>query len=330
MFSSYLRAYANAFTNFTDFRGRATRSEFWPFVITHFAIMVLLTILFVLVSALAVISDVGHLVTIFAAIVWTYEIGALLPAVAVTVRRLHDTSRSGWWTMFLLVPIVGWALLLLMLLQGTSAYDRSVAADYNPITHPVGAISQGTSAYDRPVAADYNPITQPVGTISRGGVKKEMLYVINIVLIVASLGGVLGGFVPNAEYHWGFGDWGESENLNVFQLGGFLAEATDDNGTETFITIVVAILLLAQSVTLIMALAGIAIGRWPPLLGIGVVLSSLIMFLISIGLALFVIALAADDDIPMSVGPGVFLMALCGLMALVFSIWGAAVLSKQN
>ncbi len=54
-----------------------------------------------------------------------YSLAVLLPALAVTVRRLHDTNRSAWWLLIGLVPLIGgiW-MLLLTVLEGTSGANR--------------------------------------------------------------------------------------------------------------------------------------------------------------------------------------------------------------
>ncbi len=44
-----------------------------------------------------------------------YSLAVVLPSLAVTVRRLHDTDRSGWWLVILLVPIVGAIVFLLFM-----------------------------------------------------------------------------------------------------------------------------------------------------------------------------------------------------------------------
>ncbi len=48
----------------------------------------------------------------------------IVPLIAVTVRRLHDTDRSGWWYLLMLVPFVGLVVLVFMLLPGTPGHNR--------------------------------------------------------------------------------------------------------------------------------------------------------------------------------------------------------------
>src|SRR5262245_29525103 len=64
-------------------------------------------------------------VTFFQILYYVYGLAVLLPGLAVAVRRLHDTARSGWWILIALVPFIGgiW-LLVLMCLEGTSGPNQ--------------------------------------------------------------------------------------------------------------------------------------------------------------------------------------------------------------
>ncbi len=75
--------------------GRARRNEFWMFVLISAVVVLVLGFVNGLMGA-----DVP-------ALPLAYTLAVVLPGLAVTVRRLHDTDRSGWWLLILLVPIVG-------------------------------------------------------------------------------------------------------------------------------------------------------------------------------------------------------------------------------
>jgi uncharacterized membrane protein YhaH (DUF805 family) len=83
---------------YADFEGDATRSEYWWFALFIFIVGTLLTILAKPVALL-------------------FYVGTLVPSVAVGIRRLHDTNRSGWWLLVGLVPFIGWLLLLIFMTQ---------------------------------------------------------------------------------------------------------------------------------------------------------------------------------------------------------------------
>ncbi len=87
------------FKNYAKFSGRARRSEFWYFQLFNFVIS----------SALNVVSQSLWYATdsyAFLSISYIYSLAVAIPALAVTVRRLHDTGRSGWWLLAYYLPIV--------------------------------------------------------------------------------------------------------------------------------------------------------------------------------------------------------------------------------
>ena len=97
-------------------RGRASRSEYWWFtlfsVLTNVALQVLAT--FVSESGAASLAIVVGLATIG----WGVWVG--LAGIAVTIRRLHDTNRSGWHFWWMLAPYVGAIILLIFEVQGST------------------------------------------------------------------------------------------------------------------------------------------------------------------------------------------------------------------
>jgi len=91
--SSYQQAILTCFKKFADFKGRARRSEFWYFEL----FCVLISLLLSLVN-----EELATLVMLI----------TFIPNIAVSVRRLHDIGRSGWWMLIVAIPIVGILLLL--------------------------------------------------------------------------------------------------------------------------------------------------------------------------------------------------------------------------
>jgi uncharacterized membrane protein YhaH (DUF805 family) len=102
---TFTESVKTCFTKYADFKGCASKSEYWWWAL--FA--------FVGTMALGVISD-----KLSAA----FSIATLLPYLAVGTRRLHDTDRSGWQQLWSLVPIVGWILLLLWLIEDSKQPNR--------------------------------------------------------------------------------------------------------------------------------------------------------------------------------------------------------------
>jgi uncharacterized membrane protein YhaH (DUF805 family) len=100
--------YTEVLKKYAVFTGRARRAEYWSFWLVNFVIIVVLSV---------VGGFLGRAVGSF--LVGIYSLAVLVPHLAVAVRRLHDTGKSGWWVLILLVPFVGWiALLILLVLEG--------------------------------------------------------------------------------------------------------------------------------------------------------------------------------------------------------------------
>lgn len=100
-----------ALQNYADFSGRARRQEFWMF----FLLQIIATAV-----AMGIDSAIG-----MPAMTAVVGLGLLIPAISVTVRRLHDTDRSGWWILVGLVPFVGpIALFVFYVLEGTPGPNR--------------------------------------------------------------------------------------------------------------------------------------------------------------------------------------------------------------
>ena len=89
-----MSTYLAVLRNYADFNGRARRKEFWTFVLISFLIVFCLIVIEGLIGL--GFEDDDLLATI-------YQLGVLVPTVAVGVRRMHDTGHSGWWYLF---PIV--------------------------------------------------------------------------------------------------------------------------------------------------------------------------------------------------------------------------------
>lgn len=96
-----MKHYTNVLKKYADFSGRARRQEFWMFTLIQAAIVIVLAIIDLALET-------------FPLFLGLYFLGTLLPNLAVTVRRLHDLGKSGWWYFISFVPFVGgiWLLVL--------------------------------------------------------------------------------------------------------------------------------------------------------------------------------------------------------------------------
>jgi uncharacterized membrane protein YhaH (DUF805 family) len=95
--------------DYANFQGRSQRSEYWWFLL--FALIVGFVIGIIQGILAAIIGNAGTMIGSLITIV--FELGILVPSIAVTVRRLHDLDRSGWWIFIALVPILGPILLII-------------------------------------------------------------------------------------------------------------------------------------------------------------------------------------------------------------------------
>lgn len=95
---TFVESISTCFKKYVDFNGVASRSEFWWWF------------LFMVVVALLLESINNTLALVF-------NLAILLPSIAVYARRLHDTDRSGWWQLLMLIPIIGVIVVLVFCAQ---------------------------------------------------------------------------------------------------------------------------------------------------------------------------------------------------------------------
>ncbi len=97
--------YIKVLKSFTDFQGRARRKEYWMFVLFNIIISIILASIDMLLG-FDMESGYGVLTGL-------YSLFIIIPSLAVAVRRLHDTGRSGWWLLIGLIPAIGAIVLLI-------------------------------------------------------------------------------------------------------------------------------------------------------------------------------------------------------------------------
>ncbi len=98
--------FLTALKKYAVFQGRAQRSEYWFFVLFYTLIAIALAIVDGVTGTFSRSAGVGLLGGIFA-------LAMIMPSLAVGVRRLHDTDRSGWWLLIGLVPLIGVIVLII-------------------------------------------------------------------------------------------------------------------------------------------------------------------------------------------------------------------------
>lgn len=103
--------YLKVLKNYVGFQGRARRKEYWMFALISFIISIVLTIVESVLGLTSVLTGI-------------YSLAILLPSLAVGVRRLHDTGRSGWWLLLGFIPIIGFIVLIVFFCQESEADNQ--------------------------------------------------------------------------------------------------------------------------------------------------------------------------------------------------------------
>ena len=110
--------YLEALKKYAVFSGRSRRMEYWYFVLFNIIVSIVLGAIDGLLGTRGSYAGAGLLSGI-------YGLAILIPSLAVTVRRLHDIDRSGWWIFINLIPLIGAIVLLVFALsEGTPGNNR--------------------------------------------------------------------------------------------------------------------------------------------------------------------------------------------------------------
>lgn len=109
--------YLAVLKKYAVFSGRARRSEYWFFVLFNVIIGFVLGFIDGIFGLGNPEAGVGVLGTI-------YSLAVLIPSIAVGVRRLHDTDRSGWWLLIGLIPLIGAIVLIVFFVMDSTPGDN--------------------------------------------------------------------------------------------------------------------------------------------------------------------------------------------------------------
>lgn len=113
--------YLMAWQKYFDFSGRSRRKEYWLFFLFNLGIGIALLGADLLTGLYSKSAGMGLLGGL-------YSLATLIPNLSITVRRLHDIGRSGWWFFILLVPFIGAIVLLVFMLLDSEEGSN----DYGP------------------------------------------------------------------------------------------------------------------------------------------------------------------------------------------------------
>jgi uncharacterized membrane protein YhaH (DUF805 family) len=119
---SFAEAVRTVLSKYAVFAGRARRSEYWWYTLFSLIVSIVVSII-----DKAIGNPVLELLV---------SLALLLPTLGVSIRRLHDTGRSGWWLFIVLIPIVGWIVLIVFYCQDSQPGQNS----YGPSPKGAGPI----------------------------------------------------------------------------------------------------------------------------------------------------------------------------------------------
>jgi uncharacterized membrane protein YhaH (DUF805 family) len=106
-------SYLGVLRKYAVFDGRARRKELWLFALFNLVISLGLALIEGLLAGVSGMFPDLH----YSALASLYDLFVLIPGIAVGVRRLHDTGRSGWWLLIAFIPLIGCIVLLVFFLQ---------------------------------------------------------------------------------------------------------------------------------------------------------------------------------------------------------------------
>ena len=124
----FMDALTTVFRNkYATFSGRASRSEYWWSYLGYFVIATVLQI-FAIIGGIILI-DAGELALLPSLIALVGIVAMIIPTIAVSVRRMHDTGKSGWMLLILIIPCIGFILWIVWMVEDGQAHDNA----YGPV-----------------------------------------------------------------------------------------------------------------------------------------------------------------------------------------------------
>ncbi|KGL42496.1 hypothetical protein BMT55_11260 [Listeria newyorkensis] len=124
----FLEAYKSFWKNYVNFSGRSSRSAYWYVVLWNAIIIsifyILILVFTVFTAATSSVSDAtGDFAFIMTSgstllillLLFLYELATFIPLLALTIRRLHDSNKSGWFVLLSLIPFVGSIIMIVFM-----------------------------------------------------------------------------------------------------------------------------------------------------------------------------------------------------------------------
>jgi uncharacterized membrane protein YhaH (DUF805 family) len=177
---SFTEAVQTVYRNYAKFDGRASRPEYWWFVLFYLLVAIAAWTIAIALGGAGTFTDSdtypyyryspSPLFSIMLLGLAIFAIATFLPGLAVAVRRLHDTDKSGWWLLLSFVPYIGGiAVLILLALPSSAGINQygpppGMAGDVRRVNYrapsPQETWSQYTDDAQRAAANGYQPVAQ--------------------------------------------------------------------------------------------------------------------------------------------------------------------------
>lgn len=119
--------FAEGLKKYVQFNGRARRAEYWNFVLYSTLITIVL----------GIIESTAGMSSVFSqgALSMFFNLFVLLPSLAVSVRRLHDTNTSGWFMLIAIIPLIGMIALIYKFVKEGDTTANQYGANPKEATH---------------------------------------------------------------------------------------------------------------------------------------------------------------------------------------------------
>ncbi len=122
--------YINALKKYATFSGRAQRAEYWYFALFS-------TLIAIVLSILGGFIPIGEQGSAGFWLIVIYYLFIIIPSISVTVRRLHDTNRSGWMYFIGFIPIIGGVWLFVLTVLDSTPEDNKYGPNPKGVTAPM-------------------------------------------------------------------------------------------------------------------------------------------------------------------------------------------------
>ncbi len=111
--------------NYANFTGRARRAEYWYFALMNF----ILIIPFYVIGLIGILNDNTTLSVMGMGLYGIVVLATIVPTLAVSARRLHDINKSGWFYLFVFIPLIGGILILVWFFTDGDRFTNNYGSD---------------------------------------------------------------------------------------------------------------------------------------------------------------------------------------------------------